>query len=306
MKNKEKIAANVVTYNRKDLLRECLNSLLAQTRKPDSIIIVDNNSTDGTKEMVEKEFLKNPIFDYVRLNENTGSAGGQYTGIKRAYEKGFDWVWCMDDDVVAKKTALEELIKLKDVIYKADKKKVGFICSRVISEHGKEMNVPTIDKKAVFGEYPVWGKFLEIGAIKVSQATFVSIMFSKDAIKDLGLPLKKMFIWGDDTEYTLRISKKYHCYLCGKSLVIHKRKLEKPLSIFAENDINRLKNFYFSYRNSLYISKKYDQWPQVLFNYFRVFFHMIKIISKPGVNKTIKMKMIYRGAKDSITQNLEN
>jgi rhamnopyranosyl-N-acetylglucosaminyl-diphospho-decaprenol beta-1,3/1,4-galactofuranosyltransferase len=46
----EKVCAVIVTYNRKDLLRECLNAVLSQTRPPDHVLVVDNASTDGTPE----------------------------------------------------------------------------------------------------------------------------------------------------------------------------------------------------------------------------------------------------------------
>ena len=42
--------------------------------------------------------------------ENTGGAGGFYTGVKFAYENGADWVWTMDDDVVPNYECLEELM----------------------------------------------------------------------------------------------------------------------------------------------------------------------------------------------------
>ena len=118
MSNKETVCAVVVTYNRKDLLVECLESLLQQTRPLDGIYIIDNASNDGTpgylkekgfiqelppkesNEPWERKFIltyKLPIY-YVRMHENTGGAGGFYEGVKRAYEKGYDWLWLMDDD----------------------------------------------------------------------------------------------------------------------------------------------------------------------------------------------------------------
>ena len=41
--------------------------------------------------------------------------------IKRAYEKGFDWVWCMDDDTIAQKNSLEELVKATKKLQKNEK-----------------------------------------------------------------------------------------------------------------------------------------------------------------------------------------
>ena len=68
---KEKIAAVVVTYNRKDLLKECLDALLNQTRPLDSIILIDNASTDGTPEFLkEKGYLDNPKIHVGVLNNN--------------------------------------------------------------------------------------------------------------------------------------------------------------------------------------------------------------------------------------------
>ncbi|MDD5639030.1 MAG: glycosyltransferase family 2 protein [Candidatus Pacebacteria bacterium] len=243
MPKKEKIAANVVTYNRKDLLRECLNSLLAQTRKPDSIIIVDNNSNDGTKEMLEKEFLDNPIFDYVRLNENTGSAGGQYTGIKRAYEKGFDWVWCMDDDAIPKRNCLEKMVS------KSKKEKNYFIfLPKKVDVFGQ------IQKKHIgnFSKH-----FLNIESLMEAErladfGSFVGPLFSRKVIKQVGFPNKNLFIWSDDTEYFLRIRNfGFRSVAVNNAVIIHKDDAGKRMV----NNFN-WKNYY-GWRNKIYIRKKY-------------------------------------------------
>jgi GT2 family glycosyltransferase len=247
MPKKEKIAANVVTYNRKDLLRECLNSLLAQTRKPDSIIIVDNNSNDGTKEMLEKEFLDNSIFDYVRLNENTGSAGGQYTGIKRAYEKGFDWVWCMDDDTVTKRNSLKELETASGFL-KSRKIKTGFLANNVFWVNGDicKLNRPALNRYST-DSY----KFLGKGLVEVWSSSFVGMFISAVAIKNCGLPIKEYFIWGDDVEYSLRISQKFKCYLVGKSKVTHKTKTNNNFS-YKNITADQLWKYEYSIRNLNY------------------------------------------------------
>ncbi|MGB9767171.1 MAG: glycosyltransferase [Sulfurihydrogenibium sp.] len=122
---KDTVCAVVVTYNRKQLLIECLESLRKQTRPVQGIYLIDNASTDGTPDLLlekgyinelppkslsepwEKEFeIKNltdgsPIrLHYVRMHENTGGAGGFHEGVKRAYEKRYDWLWLMDDNTI--------------------------------------------------------------------------------------------------------------------------------------------------------------------------------------------------------------
>ena len=120
---KDSVCAVVVTYNRRNLLIECLSALLKQTFPLQGIYLIDNASTDGTPELLlekgyiyelpppnlkdpwEKEFIIQNHTDsgsiklhYVRMPKNTGSSGGFYEGVKRGYERGYDWLWLMDDD----------------------------------------------------------------------------------------------------------------------------------------------------------------------------------------------------------------
>ena len=59
--------------------------ILNQTAPVEKLIVVDNNSTDGTDEFLkEYGFLENDILEYVKLPENIGGAGGFYEGMKIA------------------------------------------------------------------------------------------------------------------------------------------------------------------------------------------------------------------------------
>lgn len=158
----------------------------------------------------------------------------------------------MDDDVIPNEDALKELLKASERL-----PNIGFLCSRVIGEDGSSMNVPEIDFRVGNSCYPEWGKYLEMGIVKVKSATFVSVLINTNVIRDIGLPIKEMFIWGDDTEYTTRITNKYEGYLVGTSEVLHKRKQQMVLSIVSEKEKNRIKNYYYSYRNFVYILRKH-------------------------------------------------
>src|SRR3712207_5668423 len=103
----ETVCAVVVTYNRVDLLRECLEAVTGQTRAPDAVLVVDNASTDGTREMVREEF---PAVELLELPANEGSAGGFHEGMKAAVARGVDWLWVMDDDTIPAPDALELLL----------------------------------------------------------------------------------------------------------------------------------------------------------------------------------------------------
>src|SRR3990172_5227846 len=91
----ETVAAVIVTRNRRENLRHCLETLLAQTYPLSAVFVVDNSSTDGTAEMVKGEF--SPAI-YHRLPDNVGSGGGYRTGLGLAFEEGASWLWAIDDE----------------------------------------------------------------------------------------------------------------------------------------------------------------------------------------------------------------
>jgi GT2 family glycosyltransferase len=73
-----KVSVIVVNWNRRDLLRACLQSLEAQTPALFEVIVVDNGSADGSPEMVEREF---PAARLIRNRENRGFCAANNQGI---------------------------------------------------------------------------------------------------------------------------------------------------------------------------------------------------------------------------------
>lgn len=251
--NKEiKVNAVVVTYNRRDLLKECLEALLTQTFPLNRIIVVDNCSTDDTREMLKNEYSGKNVEIY-RLSQNTGGAGGFYLGIKKAL-KDSDRIWAMDDDTIPLPDALEELLKAEDVI----EEKTSFLASTVYGKSGEAMNVPHISSSKSSSGYSFWYKYLKDGIVEISDATLVSLLFNTDAVMKCGAPHPFFFIWGDDVEYTMRLTKYYgKAYFVGNSRVIHKREGGAALSIKNETNIGRIKMYKNMYRNDLVIAKSY-------------------------------------------------
>ena len=221
------IAAVVVTYNRIKLLKECIQSIRTQTRVPEEIIVVNNNSADGTLEWLDEQKDLTVI-----TQQNLGGAGGFCTGIKTAYEKGYDWVWCMDDDVIPNKEALEELVKYK----KSKRERIGFLASRVLWTDGTQ---------CVMNQYPP-----EEGEA-TDHASFVSILICREAIKTVGYPIKEFFIYYDGAEYTTRIAAKFNCYYVCSSVVVHKRKVNDTIS-WSKINIHNSDRYFYAIRNCIY------------------------------------------------------
>lgn len=184
-----KINCVVVTYNRLSLLKENLNALKGQTVPINKIFVINNNSTDGTKEWLDSISYDQQLKIY-HLPKNIGGAGGFYEGIKHGTLAGCDYIWIMDDDTIPTPNALYELTKgcsLTD--------NIGFVCSKVtwIDHNIHQMNIPEIvtDKK---GEPMIYQNQQTTG-ILCHSCSFVSVMFSSKAIFKSGLPIKEFFIW---------------------------------------------------------------------------------------------------------------
>ena len=135
----KRVITVVVTYNRKDLLKEGLQALLSSDYENNRILIVDNASTDGTSEMLT-EYIDNRKVFYFNTGKNMGGSYGFSFGSKKAVEMGCDYVWLMDDDCIVKKDSLSKLVLF------AQKKEdeFGYLSSKVLwkDESMCYMNIP--------------------------------------------------------------------------------------------------------------------------------------------------------------------
>jgi len=243
----ERVCAVVVTYNRKELLRECLEALRGQTRKVDHILVVDNASTDGTEEVLRAEF---PEVEVLRLPENQGSSGGFHEGMKRAYEEGFDWLWLMDDDTIPRQEALEELLLGAERAEGVLGRKPGFLSSRALWTDGRPhpMNLQSLRKDPP----DLLFALLEVGLAPIRGASFVSLLVYGGAVAEYGYPRKEFFVWNDDVEYTHRITRKGVGVLAPKSIVVHKSKSAYTPYQLKGKDVER---YFFEVRNKIWLIK---------------------------------------------------
>lgn len=191
----QKVAAIVVTFNRKDLLPQCLEGIFTQTRKVDHIFLIDNASTDGTVEVVQELYKNNHAITYVRLTENTGSAGGFHEGVKAAYEWGADWIWFLDDDVSPRLDCLEIMLTYEHI-------------SQCIHPHKRDSEGKDFIWESVFSPATVSATFLDNLSFKngkdftfVNMGCFEGMLIHRDIVKKIGFPDKSFFIAGDDVLY---------------------------------------------------------------------------------------------------------
>lgn len=272
----EKIAACIVTYNRKELLLRCLNAIHEQTLLPDAIIIADNASTDGTLETLIREGLydlklvktrddalvytavksignKEVCILFLRKKENDGGAGGFYAVMQEAYELGYDWLWMMDDD------GLPDMKQLELLLHAANDNHIDYANALVL-----DIKDPT---RFSFG-LTYKGKPLTVEEAK-SMSTIEGVanpwngtLVHRRVIETIGFVKKEMFIWGDEVEYQLR-TQKHGFKIATIPSAVHYHKgyfnSSKTLSFLKwkidDRDIDE--RFMYSHKNRGYILTRY-------------------------------------------------
>ena len=106
-----KVSIIILSWNRKDVLRACVNSVLEIDYTNYKIIVVDNASTDRSAHELPLSF---PSVKFIRNKENLGYAGGNNAGIRYAVKKGTDYILLLNDDVIVDSDFLTELVKVAE------------------------------------------------------------------------------------------------------------------------------------------------------------------------------------------------
>ncbi len=273
----KKVGVIIVTYNRAAHLRPLIEQVLAQTRPPDEIIVIDNASIDDTPAVVAA-FAG---VRYVRFPENQGSAGGYREGVRLAFEKN-DLSWLLDDDLLVSPDALATLIRWEETLSASES--VGALRSFAGTKIDSDQPIRTTG-------------FAWRGAL-----------LRKSAAEAVGLPRRDYFLYGEDIEYALRLTRAgYAIYLIPASRVLKRPTEDKEEIRFlgrvtvVYKDAFRL---YYATRNQCNIFLEYRD----LSNLFRTFLYLAKVIALLGINRQnasrFRIEAIVRGIRDGLTGRL--
>ena len=245
------ITVVIITYNRLEKLKKALFFCEKQTILPKYIVVINNNSNDGTKEfLLEWQNKKNNLLRKIVINteENLGGSGGFYVGEMKALSLDADWILLTDDDAYMKIDYIEKASKYIEENEQINDK-ISVICGIVFQNNSYYGNRHFIDSKWKFNfKKPVPLDFYKQKVFQIDIFSYVGPIINKQALKEVGLVNKDFFIAQDDTEHSLRLSK-YGKILCYPDLIIDHD---------AENAVYKLswKNYY-SYRNNLYLIKQH-------------------------------------------------
>jgi GT2 family glycosyltransferase len=277
----------VVTRNRVELLRRCLAALDRQERAVDHVLVVDNASDDGTAAMVRDEF---PDATLLALEENVGGAGGFCRGLAWAHERGYDWLWLMDDDTLAFEDTLAALLA---GARRAPGGTPLLVASQVLGKddrlHPMNLGLPRWRSRVGMAEAAACGLLL------MRYATFVSVAIRREAIDRFGLPLQQYFLWGDDVEFTARVLRRERGYLVPDSRVYHWTDTPRaPENVTGDR-------FYYHVRNSLLLLRGRSLAPIERLSYLRWYVGTLRgYLRAEGQDRREALGVVLRGLRDGL------
>lgn len=248
MDEKDKVIVVTVTYNSSNYLKRLLKSLRRSDYHIFKIIIVDNNSNKSHANAIDnmcKEYLE---CDLLRLKNNLGGAGGFEEGVKYAIKNySCDWIWLMDDDAFPRTECLSNLLKYKNldnvgclapIIYGVEWKKFQLYHHKRVTKYLNDGVALTDDLSKIKN------------CVKFDTDAFVGPLIRARVIKDIGYPDGSLFIYGDDREYTYRLTRKYDMYLIKDAIINHRDTMDNDIGIWKT---------YYKYRNKFLFINKYKK-----------------------------------------------
>jgi GT2 family glycosyltransferase len=247
----ETVAVVVVTYNRAALLTRMLAGLAALDRTPDAVIVVDNASTDHTREILDDH--TGLALQRIHLDTNTGGSGGFRAGTEAAYGQGFDRIWLMDDDVVPAPDCLAVLMAIDEPClmsvredtrgHLVEKAATDFDLRRPWSIRPKRASVETS-----YAERSAMPERVEIEIV-----AFEGFMMRREVIDAVGLPDETFFIFYDDVDLALRARRAGYRIWAVRDAV-----LVRQLDFDQQHDTRSWKGYYM-YRNLFVVHLRYGE-----------------------------------------------
>jgi GT2 family glycosyltransferase len=251
----ESVAVVVVTFNRAELLGRTLDGLAAQTREPDAVIVVDNASTDHTREVLDAH--RGLALQRIHLDSNTGGSGGFRAGVAAAYEQGFDRIWLMDDDVVPAPDCLAVLMAhTEPCLMPVREDTRGHLVEKSAThfdlDHAWAVRPKRASIETTYGERSAMPEVAEIQIV-----AFEGPLFRREVVERIGLPDDSFFIFYDDADYALRARRAGYRIWAVRDAV-----LVRQLDFDQQHALDTWKGYYM-YRNLFAVHFRYGANPLV-------------------------------------------
>ena len=234
-----KVLILILTWNAFDEIRECLRSVkkLSRSNFDFKILIINNNSTDGTTEILEEETGTSLI----KNSKNLGWGKAVNQGVKIAEKKNFDWVFILNPDVVLNKNCLEILINF------VKENKNAKILAPVVEFQKKGKILYDLGGYLTFFGRTRHKELESLDLISDREPHYVSgaaVLIETNLFKQIGYFREDYFLYFEDVDFCLRAKKSgFAIFVVSESTVGHK--------LSSSIGFSSPKNIYYNLRNNL-------------------------------------------------------
>lgn len=205
-----KVSLIIINYNRKDYLKNCIESILKNTDYPNyEIVVVDNHSTDGSVELVRKNF---PSVRLIENEKNYAFGGGANIGMKKTQGK---YVVLLDNDTLVQPGWLPKIVEVAE-----NDEKIAVAASVVIlkslydlykNNSNRNLNDEKIAKKVMADFYSRHDSLK--GIEELSHVAISACLLRREVFEKIGFFSNYIFLFWEDTELCWR------SILCGYKVV---------------------------------------------------------------------------------------
>ncbi len=260
----KKVGIVICNYNKKDYVVNCIQSVLESKTDDFDIYVADNASTDGSVEAIQATYG-----DQVTVlvnSENLGGSGGFNTGIRRVLEEGYEYLYCLDNDVLVDENAVGALVEYLDehpdtgvagsIVYHMD-------YPQYVQQYGLDLDFENYTAITHYADYLDDGNIPDVNFCDTVATCSVMIRTSCIKTTDIGIMPENNFIYWDDMEWIYRFTLHgFKVVTIKASVVLHKMGANvKPVNTFIN---------YYMWRNRINFFMRYTPEEQLETMSYRV------------------------------------
>jgi GT2 family glycosyltransferase len=255
----KRCAVIVLNYNGKHLLSACLDSLALQQNADLEVIIVDNNSSDGSAAFVAEKY---PKVKFLALDKNYGFSGANNFALRDALARGFDFAMLLNNDTFADPHMVAEMIATMET-----DPRVAVVCPKIFFASRPDMIW------YAGGGFNFWTgrtqhrgwKQIDRGQfddkLDITQATGCAMMVRCSAMRKAGLLDEQFFMYAEDTDWSLRFAELgYLLRFAPKARVWH---IDGATTVKLVGKGSESLRQFLSTRNMVFVARKHARWWQI-------------------------------------------
>ena len=276
MKNYPKVFIVILNYNGKEVIKKCLTSVFKLDYPDFEVVIIDNNSTDGSFEIAKSTFSK---ASFIKNEENLGFSAGNNLGIRFAIERMAQYVLVLNNDTEVEKDFLKKLVEegeknklvgiLSPVIFNGNTKEVWFSGGKVDWLRMKSQHETGIKKEESY---------------ETEYITGCAMLIKAEVFKKIGLFDENFFLYWEDADFSVRAKRDgFKNIVVSSSWIYHTEESQKA---------NKNKIYWLVFSGLLFFKKNTPlllQWWVFIYVFFRKIKNKRNLSSKNEDKESAKL-----------------